>query len=300
NYDRTWVRKEPVHDALGRFLWAIGTVMANPPSPSYLPIIKDSFDKTVKLVKKQYPRGRAYAILGMNDYLKQFPGASDIKRRLTAAADTLVSLYEKNSSPDWQWFEDQLTYDNAILPCALFDAALSFGEPYLSVAEKTCQFLLENTFDGNRFSFVGCKGWYKRGQKKAKFDQQPLEAASTIMMLRAAFEATLDPQYLKMQRKAFDWFLGENDLHIPVYDFRTKGSGDGLERNGVNLNQGAESMVSFLLSLLCILESYSTRPGGAGEEASLFTEEVGSNRVGTSIIEIPAKKKATQTVKSRD
>jgi len=270
NYDRTWTRREPIHDALGRFLWAIGTVMANPPSPSYLPIIKDSFDKSVKLVKKQYPRGMAYAILGMNSYLKQFPGASDIKRRLTAAADTLVSLYEKNSSSDWQWFEDQLTYDNAILPCALFDAALSFGEPYLSVAEKSCQFLLENTFDGNRFSFIGCKGWYKRGQTKAQFDQQPIEAASTIMMLRAAFEATLDPQYLKMQRKAFDWFVGVNDLNIPLYDFRTKGCSDGLMAGGVNSNQGAESMLSFLLGLLEIIESYATVENPA-DSANLFS-----------------------------
>ena len=270
NYDRTWVRKEPVHDALGRFLWAIGTVMANPPSPSYLPIIKDSFDKSVKLVKKQYPRGMAYAILGMNDYLKQFPGASDIKRRLTAAADTLVSLYEKNSSSDWQWFEDQLTYDNAILPCALFNAALSFGEPYLSVAEKTCQFLLENTFDGNRFSFVGCNGWYKRGEVKAQFDQQPIEAASTIMMLRAAFEATLDPQYLKMQRKAFDWFLGVNDVNIPLYDFRTKGCCDGLMAGGVNSNQGAESLLSFLIGLLEITESYAAVENPA-DSANLFS-----------------------------
>ena len=257
NFDRTWVRNEPVNDALGRVLWALGTVMARPPSPSYLPIIKDSFDKSVRQVENQYPRGMAYSILGMSDYLKQFPGASDIKRQLAIAADELTALYEKNSYPDWQWFEDTLTYDNAILPYALFVAGLIFGDKYLKVASKTCEFLLENTFNGDHFSFVGCKGWYKRGGAKAAFDQQPIEATSTVMMLRAAYDATGDSRFLTLQRKAFDWFLGENDLHVPLYDFRTKGCNDGLMPGGINLNQGAESTLSFLLSLLAIVESYT-------------------------------------------
>jgi len=268
SFDRQWIKNEPAHDSLGRMLWAFGTVMAKPPLPRYVPIIKDCFDKSVKHVPKLSPRGKAYTIFGMTDYLKQFPGASDIKRYLAMAADHLVLMYETHSRADWQWFEDILTYDNAALPQALYISALATADKkYLDVAEKTCKFLLDNTFDGEHFSFIGCKGWYPRGGKKAMFDQQPLEVASTIMMLRAAYDATSDPDYLKLQRKAFDWFLGENDLHIPVYDFRTKGSADGLEQNGVNLNQGAESMVSFLLSLLCIVESYSTGREGKDEKS---------------------------------
>jgi len=258
NFDRTWLKKEPINDALGRVLWALGTVMAKPPFPSYLPIIKDCFDKSVKYVKKQYPRGMAYSILGMSDYLKQFPGASDIKRQLAIATEELIAQYEESKLPDWQWFEDALTYDNAILPHALFVAGFVFGnKKYFDVAEKTCEFLLEKTFNGNHFSFVGCKGWYERGGTKAAFDQQPIEAASTVMMLRAAYDATQNSKFLTLQRKAFDWFLGENDLHIPVYDFRTKGCNDGLVPGGVNINQGAESTLSFLLSLLTIVESYA-------------------------------------------
>ena len=300
-FDRHWIEDEPAHDSLGRTLWAFGTVMSKPPLPRYVPIIKDCFDKTVKHVPILSMRGKAYAIFGMAEYLKQFPGASEIKRLFAMAADHLLDQYEANSDDKWQWFEDILTYDNAVLPHALYVASLTLGDDkYLEVAEKTCQFLIDQTFTGEYFSFVGCQGWYKKGKRKAKFDQQPLEVASTVMMLKAAYDVSNDPKFLKLQRRAFDWFLGENDLHIPVYDFRTKGSGDGLERNGVNLNQGAESMVSFLLSLLCILESYSTRSGGAEEEATLFTEEVGSNRVGVSIIDIPTKKKSSQTVESRD
>ena len=257
NFERKWQKEESINDAFGRFLWALGTIMATPPSQAYLSIIKDSFDKSVKHVPIQSPRGMAYSIIGMADYLKQFPGASDIKRQSILAADELMDIYQSNNRPDWQWFEDKLTYDNAVLPYAMFVAAMNFGEKYLHVATKSCQFLLENTFDGNHFSFIGCNGWYERGGKKAKFDQQPIDAASTVMMLRAGYDATKDINFLTLQRKAFDWFLGANDLHIPLYDFRTKGCNDGLMREGVNINQGAESGLSFMLSLLSIVESYA-------------------------------------------
>ncbi len=258
NFDKTWRKDEPAHDALGRVLWALGTVIADPPLPSYISVIKDCFDRSVEHVQKQYPRGMAYSILGMSDYLRQFPGASDIKRQLEIAADSLITQYEENHYPDWQWFEDILNYDNAALPHALFAAGMTLdNKKYISVAERTCKFLLENTFDGDRFSFIGCDGWYERGRIKVQFDQQPIEAAGTVLMLGAAYDATQDSRFLTLQRKAFDWFLGENDLHSPLYDFRTKGCCDALTSGGVNINQGAESMLSFLLSLLAIVESYT-------------------------------------------
>ncbi|MHC4426516.1 MAG: glycosyltransferase [Planctomycetota bacterium] len=258
NFDRTWFGDEPLNDAFGRALWAFGTVMAKPPTPAYLSIAKDCFDRSVERVQKQLPRGMAYSILGMSDYLKHFPGASDIKRQLELAADGLVTQYEESNYPDWQWFEDMLTYDNAVLPQALFVASLIFdNKEYREIAEKTCEFLLANTFNGEHFSFIGCKGWFERGGTRATFDQQPIEAASTVMMLRAAYDATQNDRFLTLQRKAFDWFLGQNDLHIPLYDFRTKGCNDGLTHDGVNTNQGAESTLSFLLSLLTMVESYA-------------------------------------------
>ena len=255
---RSWVRGEPLNDALGRLLWALGAVMAKPPSSKYMSIVKDLFDRSVKHVKNQYPRGMAYSIIGMSDYLQQFPGASDIKRQLETAANHLVELFEKNQKPNWQWFEDQLTYDNAILPHALFVAGYELAnQKYLDTATKASDFLIETTFTQNHFTFIGCNGWYKVGHDRASFDQQPLEAASTVMMLNAAYNATNNPRYITLQKKAFDWFLGENDLQIPIYDFRTKGCCDGLSAGGVNINQGAESTISFTLALLTILESFS-------------------------------------------
>ena len=258
NFDRTWRKNEPRNDAFGRVLWAFGTVMASPPSPNYLSIIKDCFDKSVELVQKQMPKGMAYSILGLCDYLKHFPGASDIKRQLELAADGLVTQFNENNYSDWQWFEDALTYDNGILPHALFVAGLTCDKKhYIEIAEKTCEFLIENTYNGKHFSFVGCNGWFVRGKTRASFYQQPIDAASMVMMLRAAYDATQNEKYLTLQRKAFDWFLGRNDLRIPLYDFRTKGCYDALMHDGVNLNQGAESMLSFLTSLLSIVESYA-------------------------------------------
>jgi glycosyltransferase involved in cell wall biosynthesis len=286
NFDRSWRKNEPANDALGRVLWAFGTVMARPPSASYLSIIKDSFDKSVQHVKRQHPRGTAYSIFGMSDYLKQFPGASDIKRQLDIAADELVMQYEENSVPDWQWFEDILTYDNAVLPHALFVAGMTFdNKRYLEAAQKTCEFLLDNIFNGEHFSFVGCNGWYERGHKKASFDQQPIDAVSTVMMLRAAYDATQDGRYLTLQRKAFDWFLGANDLYIPLYNFRNKGCYDGLTQDGINLNQGAESILSFLLSILAVVESYASLDKVKSSKSE--------SRPPSNSIEQPIKKKVT-------
>ncbi len=257
DFNRNWWKDEPAHDAFGRVLWAWGAVMATPPSPAYVSIVKDCFDRSVGRVQRQHPRGMAYSVLGMCDYLKQFPGASDIKRELELAANGLVRQYEESSYPDWVWFEDILTYDNAVLPHALFAAGASLQDSkYIEVAKKTADFLLENTFDGDHFSFIGCHGWYERGKARADFDQQPIEAAGTVMMLRAAYDTTKNPKFLTLQRRAFDWFLGANDRRTPLYDFTTKGCSDGLMSGGVNGNQGAESTVSFLLGLLAIVESY--------------------------------------------
>jgi glycosyltransferase involved in cell wall biosynthesis len=258
DFDRRWWENEPAHDGLGRTLWALGAILANPPAPAYLSVVKDCFDRSVGHVLQQSIRGMAYSVFGMCDYLRQFPGASDIKRQLELAAERLVAYYQQDRRDDWDWFEDALSYDNAVLPHALFVAGRFLdNDEYVEVATKTADFLLEATFDGDHFSFIGSRGWYERGKARAAFDQQPVEAAAMVMMLRAACDVTKNPKFLSLQRTAFDWFLGANDLHIPLYDFRTKGCADGLMAGGVNGNQGAESMVSFLLSLLAILESYA-------------------------------------------
>jgi hypothetical protein len=136
-------------------------------------------------------------------------------------------------------------------------AGQHLSDKYFEVAEKSCQFLLSKTFNGSNFSFVGSDGWYERGGTKAQFDQQPIEALSTILMLKSAYDVKGEREYLWLMKKAFNWFLGENDLQIPVYNFTTEGCHDGLMQVGVNANQGAESTLSFLLSVLTMIENYT-------------------------------------------
>jgi hypothetical protein len=265
NFDRTWMKNEPANDAFGRVIWAFGELLAQPPSEIYVPLAKERIDIAMTHIEKQSPRGIVYSILGLAGYLKQFPEANNIRQYLRKTAEAFVQRYEENKQTDWPWFEDTLTYDNAIIPCALFTAAIALNESkFLNVARQTCDFLLANTYTGDpstalgtgHFSFVGCLGWFPREGTKAQFDQQPIEAAGTILMLNAAYQATKNEKYLSLRQKAFDWFLGENDLGVPLYDSKTKGCSDGLGAEGVSLNQGAESTLSFLLGLLTMGEGY--------------------------------------------
>ncbi len=144
DYNRIWAQPEPANDAFGRVLWALGTVIAAPPSASYISIAKQSFDRSIQHLQEQSLRGTAYSILGMCDYLHQFPGASEIKRHLEMAADNLVKQHDRNSCPDWHWFEQKLTYDNGIMSHALFSAHAVLRKPkYLDIAAVTCEFLLD-------------------------------------------------------------------------------------------------------------------------------------------------------------
>ncbi len=258
DFNRRWWENEPAHDGFGRTVWALGTVLAHPPAPEYLSVMKDCFDRTTAHVQRQSPRGLAYCILGLCEYLRQFPGVNDVEQHVERAAGTLVCRYREARAAGWDWFEDFLTYDNAVLPHALFVAGLTLGRgEFIDVAAKTTEFLLRTTLRGDHFSFIGTRGWYERGRTRAAFDQQPVEAAAMVMALRAAYDATKEARFLRLQRLAFDWFLGANDLGLALYDLRTKGCADGLMSGGVNGNQGAESMVSFLLSRLSITESHT-------------------------------------------
>ncbi len=256
NYDGTWMPNEPANDAFGRSIWAFGELLAHPRSESYLPMAKERIDIALPFIENQSLRGNAYSILGLAGYLKRFPDVDRVREYLKTTSETIVKQYEDNHQVDWLWPEDKLTYDNAMLPCAFFTAGMILNEnKFLGIACQTCDFLLANTFTGNIFSFIGCNGWFPRGGKKTQFDQQPIEAAGTILMLNEAFKATKDRKYLALRQKAFNWFLGENDLGVPLYDSKTKGCSDGLGAQGISLNQGAESTLSFLLSLLTLYES---------------------------------------------
>jgi len=176
---------------------------------------------------------------------------SEIKEKTKKLADFLVQKKQSFSDSSWHWFEEILSYDNGRLPSALIYAYKILGEElYLKVALETLDFFLETTFDRqkNCFSFPGNKGWFTKNGKRALYGQQPIEAGSTVETCCLAFEVTGEEKYYLFAKKAFLWYHGENILGISLIDEETHGVKDGIDPAGVNQNQGAESILSYLIA----------------------------------------------------
>lgn len=245
-------------DAHGRAVWALGVTAATKKLPK---TIRDEakvlFQKAIPPTKKlKYSRATAYSLIGIYKFNKIAPSRQNIKD-IQHKANFLVALYRKNSSPSWQWFECKVSYSNGKLPAALLYAYLATKKQiYLQVAQKTLDFLCSITFENEIFSPIGQRGWYTLSGERAYFDQQPEEAAEMVQALTLCYKITKQKKYLNQAINAFYWFLGKNLLNQMVYDESTGGCHDGLGESSVNLNQGAESTVSYLLARLTF-EKYS-------------------------------------------
>jgi uncharacterized protein YyaL (SSP411 family) len=166
-------------------------------------------------------------------------------------ADWLCEAYRHESAESWQWFESKLTYANARLPHALFRAYQTTGkQDYLLIAEKTFEFLTSTVIIHDMFQPVGNKSWQRRGGKRTLYDQQPIEASCMVEAASTAYEITGKELYSKIACIAFDWFMGKNSKNLMVYNPATGGCFDGITREGLNRNQGAESGLSYLLARL--------------------------------------------------
>jgi hypothetical protein len=213
------------------------------------------FERALQRTAQIGPRGTASTILGLVNFLAAEPGADDARSRLASLADQLVKRYQQEAREDWRWFEPTLTYDNAMIPLALFKAYAVTGErASLRVAREALEFLEEVCFHEGQLTLVGNAGWHSRGGSKARVDEQAIDAAAFVLAFRGAYLATSDHHYLQRMRESFAWFLGANRLGLPLYDFVTAGCRDGLGATDVNQNEGAESTVLFLMSLLEMLE----------------------------------------------
>ena len=169
----------------------------------------------------------------------------------------LIKHYDENETPDWNWFESLLAYDNGILPLALLHSAEILNEDGITkMALKSMNFLTKHTLKDNYLSIIGNEKWYKKDEERSVFAQQPIDAMAMVLMYHQAFHVTKDKDYLNKLYNAFLWFLGENDLRLSLYDFETQGCCDGFESYGVNRNQGAESSLAYLISHLTVLQAY--------------------------------------------
>jgi hypothetical protein len=167
-------------------------------------------------------------------------------------AERLMEMFARNASADWAWFEDVLTYSNATLAQALFVSGSALGKPeYIETGLQALSWLASiQGANGSHFIPIGSTGFYRRGGERARFDQQPIEAQTMVSAYLDAYRITGDKKWRKDAQRTFEWFLGRNDLRLPLYDPATGGCRDGLHSDRVNQNQGAESTLAFLMTLL--------------------------------------------------
>jgi len=210
-------------------------------------LFEQSFQKNIAFSS---PRAIAFYIKALYCLLSKWEEPRTLAV-LRSCCEQLVDLYEKSHSPDWEWFEHYLTYSNAILPEALLLGYKITGEKrYLAVSKKTLGFLIEQTFKDNMYISIGQSGWFLKGGERQYFDQQPEDVAATVELLNTMFQVTNDNRYKELANAAFNWFLGDNVLGQAVYDRSTGGCYDGIGKKFINLNQGAESTISYLSARL--------------------------------------------------
>ena len=252
SFDRQIVTEGESLDCLGRAVWACGKTVNSWLNENNKIIAEKMFGKTLPLLEQLWEtRPIAFSILGLNEMAKA--GHENAVGLIDLLGERMVGMFEENSDEGWQWFEDSLTYDNARLPQAMFSAFQATGKKsFLEVAEKSFEFLAKTCFEGEMFVPVGQDGWYPKFGEKALFDQQPIEAGSMAQAGVEAFLSTSNDEYKKIALSSFNWFFGGNKLGAAVYDKKTGACFDGITSKEVNLNQGAESLVEFLIARFSI------------------------------------------------
>jgi len=250
--DRRWLDEQGSEDCHGRAIWALGTAVGRSPYWRSKRMAERLFAQALPAVTNfTSPRAWAFSMIGIHEYLRWMKSdrlVDDVREELTGR---LMAIFDKVAEPGWTWFEEGLTYDNAKLAHALIVSGRATGQD--RVYQRGLQALRwlvgVQTSKHGRLRPIGSNGFYRHNGARADFDQQPIEAQTTVSACLEAYRATADPWWYEQAQRAFDWFLGWNDLGLEVYCQQTGGCRDGLHADRGNENQGAESMLAFLLSL---------------------------------------------------
>lgn len=254
SYERQWQEPEGSEDSHGRALWALGSVLGRSKNDGLRGAAGRLFEIAVPAaVEFKSPRACAFALLGLQEYLDSFPGDRAALAAAEALAKQLLNSYRANHSAEWNWFEDVLAYSNARLPQALIRAGMrTANEEMLSAGLGALNWLvtIQRCEEKGHFVPIGSQGFYSKNSEKARFDQQPVEACAGVSACLEAYRTTGSGLWRTEAWRAFNWFLGDNDLQIALYDSATGGCRDGLHPDRANENQGAESTLSFLMALL--------------------------------------------------
>lgn len=261
-----WEDSEGVTDAYGRVIWGLGFHLYSMQNSILKAPGKNLFEKSLQQTDNILDiRTAAYTILGLYYYMLAYegiPGSNPLVLKQLMKLGSFIKLnYKKHQSPGWEWFEDNITYDNFRLPQAMFAVYLITGDKvYRDIADASLEFLTKCNFNEDRgyFDFIGQNGWHNKHEIKADYDQQPLEAAGAVDAYRFAGKSFQNGKYLPQSKLAYEWFFGNNRNRRPIYDSHSKGVHDGLTQRGVNINQGAESIICFLMSSLFLQEDQTS------------------------------------------
>ena len=263
SYSREWLEECGSEDSHGRALWALGTLVGRSGDPGRQSHGGELFQAALPSVAAfTSPRAWAFALLGIDEYLHAFMGDSNVQAMGSVLAERLLNLFRRTSDDKWPWFEDRVAYSNARLPQALMVSGAWMDHEEMKLAGlRSLRWLVDiQCSETGDFAPVGSDGFYRRGGRKALFDQQPVEACAMVSGCLTAGRITGDGQWAQHARRAFSWFLGQNHLQQSLYDTTTGGCRDGLHADRMNENQGAESTLSFLLTLLEMRFAARTTP----------------------------------------
>lgn len=258
-YARQWTEEMGSEDAHGRALWGLGRAVAFLDNRGQMAMSTTLFNQAMKAVEHfSSPRAIAFALVGIHAYLQKFSGDSEVRRVREVLADRLFNQFRNNATNSWPWLENALNYANGKLPHALLVSGQGMQRSdMIDIGLMSLKWLLTIQIERGHFVPIGNNGWYKQGGPKARFDQQPEEANAMIDVCIEAFDITRDKTWFDNAVMCFNWFLGHNDLNMPLYDPKTGGCRDGLMADGINQNEGAESTLAWLLSLMTLQKLYA-------------------------------------------
>ena len=261
-YDRRWLEEFGSDDSHGRALWSLGKVLGHSRDAGLRGAAGRLFEAAVPATLTfTSPRAWAFSILGMQAYLDWFPGDRAVQGARNTLANRLLDIYQRSHSATWRWFEKSLSYSNARLSQALILAGWRSGnQSMIEAGMESLKWLVaeQHRDDAEVFVPIGSNGFFIEGSEKARFDQQPVEACATGSACLEVYRLTEEGYWFEEAQRVFRWFLGKNDLHVPLYDATTGGCRDGLHPDRINENQGAESTLSFLMALLEMQEATVT------------------------------------------
>lgn len=251
-FDRRWHSDTGSEDSHGRALWALGECARSDHDHSRRSWATALFAEALPAVETfSSPRAWSFTLLGLDGYCAVVADGAGARRLRELLANRLLAIMAAVATPDWEWFENGLAYDNARLPQALIVTGCSIGTSrHLAAGLRSLRWLVSLQLSpAGCFRPVGSRSFGAGKAPPQAFDQQPLEAAASISACLAAWRADGDDVWRVHAERALAWFFGRNDLSIPLVDPQTGSCRDGLHPDRANENRGGESAVSFLLSL---------------------------------------------------